>query len=106
MMPVPTLHNFLSWAAQVSVVALIGAVLPAIFRIRHPRSHLAYCYALLLACMVLPLIQPWQHPFVTNPAGTHPELPDVMQVTHTTPSVRAALPWKRIAGWILFAGIV
>lgn len=106
MMPLLTLQNFLSWAAQVSLLALIGAVLPAFFRIRHPRSHLAYCYALLLACMVLPLIQPWQHPVVINATATHPELPNVMPVSHGTPPVRAALSWNCIAGWILFAGII
>jgi|SRR5438552_662604 len=106
MMPVLSLQNFLSWAAQVSVLALIGAALPAIFRIRHPRSHLAYCYALLLACIVLPLIQPWQHPFVPSATGSYPELPDVAKVTPSKPAVGAALPWRGIVGWTLFAGIV
>ncbi len=106
MMPVLSLQNFLSWAAQVSVLALIGGVLPAIFRIRHPRSHLAYCYALLLACIVLPLIQPWQHPFVPSATGSYPELPDVAKVTPGKPAVGAALPWRGIVGWTLFVGIV
>ena len=106
MMPDLSLQNFLSWAAQVSVIALAGAVLPAIFRIHHPRSHLAWCHALLLACIVLPLIQPWHHPVISSPTASHPELADTANVTDGTPSGQAPIPWSRIVAWILLAGIV
>ena len=62
MMPAFSFDNFLSWFVQVSAVASVGALLPKIFRIRHPRSHLVYCYALLVACVGLPLLQPWVDP--------------------------------------------
>ena len=32
-----SLENVLAWAAQVSVLIGMGAILPAVFRIRHPR---------------------------------------------------------------------
>ena len=106
MIPVLSLENFLSWVAQVSVLALAGVILPAIFRIRHPRSQLAYCYGLLLACLVLPLIQPWQHPVVSGANGSHPELLDMAQVVQSTRSASNALEWKGMMGWTLVAGIV
>ena len=106
MIPELSLQNFLSWAAQVSAIALVGAVLPSIFRIHHPRSHLAWCYALLLASLVLPLIQPWHYPVVSSATPSHPEPADSANVAHSTPAGRAAIPWSLIVGWILLAGIV
>ncbi len=106
MIPELSLQNFLSWAAQVSAFALVGAVLPSIFRIHHPRSHLAWCYALLLAALVLPLIQPWHYPVVSSATPPHPEPADSANVAHSTPAGRAAIPWSLIVGWILLAGIV
>jgi hypothetical protein len=53
------LDNVLAWTIQVLVIGSIGALLPMLFRIRAPRSHLLYCHMLLVVCLVLPLIQPW-----------------------------------------------
>src|SRR5438105_10518834 len=65
MMTEMLLNNVLSWAAQAFVIVSLGALLPLIFRIRHPRSQLAYCHLLLAACVLLPFVQPWQHPVST-----------------------------------------
>lgn len=59
-----SLGNLLSWLVQVSVIATLGALLPTLLRIRHPRSQLAYYHTILVLCLALPLIQPWQHPLV------------------------------------------
>jgi hypothetical protein len=71
MIPETILANVQSWVLQVVILGSIGAVLPMIFRIRHPRSQLVYCYVVLGACIVLPLVQPWQHPvvFLSNAPG-------------------------------------
>ncbi|HYR87192.1 MAG TPA: M56 family metallopeptidase [Terriglobia bacterium] len=106
MMPELSLQNFLSWALQVSVIALTGAVLPAIFRIHHPRSHLAWCYVLLLASIMLPLIQPWHQPAASGATASHPEPADTPHVIHSTSSPGAAIQWRPFVGWILLAGIV
>jgi beta-lactamase regulating signal transducer with metallopeptidase domain len=58
------LENLPSWMAQTLVLAAIGAALPKIFRIQHPRTQLLYGHALLAACLLLPLLQPWRHPAV------------------------------------------
>jgi TonB family protein len=66
MIPALTLQNFLSWFMQVLAVACTGTVLPKIFKVRDPRSHLAYCYVLVIACVGLPLMQPWSTPNSSN----------------------------------------
>jgi bla regulator protein blaR1 len=62
MMPALSVQNLLAWIAQVSIIASVGAVLAALFSLRHPRSHLIYCNMLLVACIALPFIQPWNDP--------------------------------------------
>ena len=55
-----SLDNLTLWALQATLVASVGAILPLVLRIRHPRSLLAYHHAVLLLCFALPVIQPWQ----------------------------------------------
>ena len=62
--PSLTLANLLAWMAQAFALLSMGALLPLVFRIRHPWTRLAYCHALLLACLALPWIQPWRHPVI------------------------------------------
>src|SRR5260221_7258530 len=80
MIPETFLDNLQSWAIQVFVIASIGALLPLIFRIRHPRSHLAYWHLLLAACLVLPAIQPWQHPIVLVSSSQPTAAPTAVQI--------------------------
>ncbi len=54
--------NFLYYCLQVILLVLAGTALPALFRLRAPRVLLAYWQGLLVACLVLPLIQPWKFP--------------------------------------------
>lgn len=64
MIPVSILHNLRPWAEQVIVIALAGAILPAIIRLQHPRTKLVYCHLMLAACLLLPVLQPWRHEVV------------------------------------------
>lgn len=50
--------NLLAWILQSSVVALAGAALPLVFRIRQPRLQLMWCHTVLAFCFLLPFIQP------------------------------------------------
>ena len=103
------LNNLLAWSMQLFVLATLGAVLPLLFRLRHPRTHLAYCHALLAACLLLPLIEPWQHPVVAIPQDSEvsalvispvkgvPEFVPAAKASHTAatsnlPSTTASLP--------------
>ena len=100
MMPAFSFDNFLSWFVQVSAVASVGALLPKIFRIRHPRSHLVYCYALLVACVGLPLLQPWVDPnFNGLEAGrSASRIGTLFQLFDAL--------WIGIAVWVLLGGIL
>ncbi|MBZ5727101.1 MAG: M56 family metallopeptidase [Acidobacteriia bacterium] len=53
--------NLLAWMAQTVLVASVGAVLPLVFRLRHPRTQLAYSHLVLAVCLLLPLFEPWRH---------------------------------------------
>jgi beta-lactamase regulating signal transducer with metallopeptidase domain len=55
------LENLRSWMEQTLVVASIGAAMPALFRIQHPRAQLVYGHTILAICLLLPLLQPWRH---------------------------------------------
>jgi hypothetical protein len=74
----PQLHdNLAAWAVQVLLMGSLGALLPLVFRLRHPRTQLAYNHLVLAACLVLPLIQPW-HPSIisrTAPGSAQTGLP-------------------------------
>ena len=83
--------NLLPWVAQVFVIASLGALLPQVFRIRHPRTQLVYVHLVLAVCLVLPLIQPWQ-----------PLMPSFGAQSEST----LALVLPRIALWILATGFV
>jgi TonB family protein len=47
---------------------MVGTALPALFRLRMPRVLLAYWQGLLVACLILPLLQPWKTPGVVSSA--------------------------------------
>lgn len=63
------LQNLGVWTIQASVLTLVGLFLPRVFRLRDPRTQLTYCRLLLLLCLALPMIQPWQHPIANDGSG-------------------------------------
>ena len=50
-------HILPAWIAQTLIVATVGALLPIVFRVRHPRTQLFYCHAVLALCLLLPFAQ-------------------------------------------------
>lgn len=103
----PFLENLLSWAVQVFVVASVGALLPLVFRIRHPRSHLIYCHALLVASLVAPLVQPWQHPVVVvEQTDAKEDLSAAAPTVANAPQfVASGISWDRVVMGILAMGV-
>lgn len=109
-MPAVASENLLAWAAQVFVIASLGALLPLLFRMRHPRSHLVYCHLVLIACLVLPVIQPWQHPLIVvqdeaSQQTTSAAATEAAVAVPAAPAPAAAIPWNRVVVWILLAGM-
>jgi TonB family protein len=68
------LRNLVACSMQATLVILAGAILARAFRIESPRAALGYWRTLLVACLLLPLCQPW----TTLPT------PIVQQTTFTT----------------------
>ena len=60
-----SLPNLVAFVAQVAVIVSAGGLLAWVFGLRAPRVVLAYWQALLLACLLLPVIQPWEETFRT-----------------------------------------
>ena len=58
--------NLASYAIQITVLVAAGAALARAFRLDEPRVMLAYWRTLLVACLALPLCQPWT---IVIPAG-------------------------------------
>ncbi len=51
--------NLLAWSLQAGVIVLVAAPLPRVLGLWSPRVRMAYWRAVLVACLVLPLLQPW-----------------------------------------------
>ena len=126
------LNNLFSWMAQTLVIASLGALLPPVFRIRHPRTQLYYCHCVILLCLALPLIQPRRHegtnrtPILSNLpdapsavpiSGSAINAPELTKASGTRyrgfalplrsqEGLIRRVPAKQIAFWALIAGLV
>jgi TonB family protein len=54
------LGNLAAYSIQVALVVAVGGLAAAALRMRQPRVMLAYWQALLAACLLLPVVEPWQ----------------------------------------------
>lgn len=90
------LENLWAWAVQVAAIAAAGLVLPVMARLTSPAARLTYLRAVLLACLVLPLVQPWiplESPGTPPQAVTLPSgglVPDEIAATDRPAPVPAA----------------
>src|ERR1051326_173715 len=123
------LPNLLPWIEQITVIALVAVLLPALFQMRHPRTHLAYCHLMLTVCLLLPFLEPWRHPVVLVSESSTPD--DAVIATAspvaqpsaqaTDVAIRRSVPfppapdpvpfWRRVPAnnlllWILTAGML
>jgi TonB family protein len=99
-----TLSNLLAWCLQVLLVAAAGALVPLLFRLKASRARLWYWHAMLLACLLLPLVEPWAQP-----------APIRADITFTTGAFRAVtnqasatltISWTTALIAILAAGVL
>ena len=65
-----TLHlllmNLANYSVQIGAVILAGSVAPLLLRVRRPDIMLVYRQALLAVCLLLPFVQPWNHPSIDS----------------------------------------
>jgi beta-lactamase regulating signal transducer with metallopeptidase domain len=113
-MPELSMANVLSWSVQIAVITVAGVLLPLAFRVTSPRARLVYFRALLVACVALPLLQPWL-PVTTaeatfaRPAGVLNDLRLLDTSTasdRTAPVLAPAPPPSPMNGWRLGAVLV
>jgi TonB family protein len=62
------LGNLVAYSVQVALVIPVGGLVAAALRLKQPRAMLAYWQALLAACLLLPVFEPWRQMFYA-PAG-------------------------------------
>src|SRR5579871_3546678 len=60
-----TAANFVSYSAQLALLVLACSVLPRVLGLRSPSVQYLFWRALLVVCLVLPLVEPWQTREVT-----------------------------------------
>ena len=97
-----TAHNVLALTVQAAVLVLAGAPLPRLLGIQSPRARLGYWRALLLACLLLPALQPLVPLPEPAAAPTGPGLQVNVAPDPTAVSVNVLAP----AGWLLRVDIL
>ena len=85
--------DILSYSLQLALIIGAGAALAFAFRIREPRVTLACWRTLLVACLLLPLCQPW---LTTGPTIAPASILPVTEtdvVGRLTPAAASSTPW-------------
>jgi beta-lactamase regulating signal transducer with metallopeptidase domain len=101
--------DLLLWSTQVAIIAFAAWLLARILRIEEPRALLIQWRTLILACLLLPLVEPW-HRLTANlliPAAALGPFPDSAAAPSSAPSQSAlsiAL-LAQIIGIVILAGI-
>jgi TonB family protein len=110
------LANLLAWSLQITAVVCAGGALPALLRVDAPGLRHGYWRALLLLCLMLPVVQPWQAAplFASDVAalettGLAPAASGASASSAPTPLLRvyaAARPMMTSVAVVLAAGAV
>ncbi|HKE24166.1 MAG TPA: M56 family metallopeptidase [Bryobacteraceae bacterium] len=93
-------NNLLMYSLQIGLVIGLAAFLPALLRLRAPGARLVYWHLLLAACLLLPVVRPWQPQLIEG---------DVEISTIVTQAVPAApgphgIPWNGLLLALVAAG--
>jgi len=85
--------NFCAYSLQIALLVGVAAALPTLLRLRAPGARLAYWYALLGACALLPVVRAWQ-PLAMG--GSVQVTTAIIRVTTAVPVARP-IPWRELA---------
>lgn len=58
-------NNFIAYCLQIGLLTGAAGWIPSALRMRSPKSRLIFWHALLAACLLIPLVQPWRSEVVT-----------------------------------------
>ena len=109
------LSNLFAWSVQAGILTLVAAVVTRLLPIDAPAVRYGWWRAVLVACLVLPVMQPWQPPaFLTTDTvaadAVQPiSLSEIVIPTTTSAGVPDVAPvsrqgWQAIAAVALVAG--
>ena len=96
------LDNLLLYSAQVCVVVAVSGVVAKLARLRSPDVRLVWWQLVLLCCLALPVIRPWNVPQVYAQAGPGQDIP-ITPVAVAVPAVH--IDWARAVLFLLTAGM-
>ena len=91
------LDNVVAYGIQIAIVVGLGTALPVAFRLRSPGIMLPYWQGLLFACVVLPLVQPWNQTPTALPGAPSIGVVSVQNIV-------SAARHHNASGWI-YSGI-
>ena len=95
-------NNIVTYALQIGLLVGLGALAPALLRLRMPRARLLCWQVLLVGCLALPWIRPWRQEVVNASI----QMSTVFTTVAASATARPAVPWTEIALWLLAAGVI
>jgi TonB family protein len=114
-----TLHahlaNLFAWSLQVAVLIAAGGALPGLLRVRDPGVRHLHFRTLLIVCLLLPAVQPWQATGSvadsTSFTSVGPIIPSLQPSADPAPPINrwpslstTLSEWPAIASSVLIAG--
>ena len=87
-----TLANFVAYMAQIAVIVLVCAGAPRLLGLRSPVVQYTFWRCVLLLCLALPLIQPWNAVIATSAPALAAAVAPETRVTNGVASIPAAPP--------------
>ena len=113
-------NNIIAYALQIGLMVGLGALVPPLLKLRTPRARLLFWQTVLIACIVLPWVQPWRQEVVsfvhrelsrhrrsTRPLSAAPSLTVVAATASSTRhSIARTIPFTAILLWLLAAGVM
>lgn len=94
------LQNLAFWSLQIAGVVMAAALFPALARLRAPHARLMYWQAVLGACVLLPVLQRWEHHTVVMTQA--PVVSTATAITKT--GTHASFDWLGLIAPVLIAG--
>ena len=105
------MFNLFQWSAQVALIAIAAAVVTRLVRVESPSLRHGFWRTLLVACLVLPLFQPWTPPPPASLAAAEdvvapPITASPADGVRPSPSLLAKLRRTAVNHWPIWVGFV
>jgi len=95
--------NLSAYSLQVGLLVGLAAFVPTVLRLRMAGARLAFWHALLVTCLLLPLVRPWRPAVV---AGAVEVTVNVLAMAPATSKTAREIPWTEVALALLAFGVV